>query len=267
MQASVVDWIRPFVVGYDQDPMGSSAFFYVDWLRELQNRLRLTPPLPWGRSAEQTANALLQRMNEDGELTLDVLDYTLRHLDERVDVDGQSERDDRAAELARALDTGGSAWDVTAAADGRNYALTRRALGPITEAIDDIRTASERAGDHLAEAWRQLAGRTPNPDAAYFQAVLAVEAAAKPVVSPNDSMATLGRMMGAIKANPHMWTFVLGRPEDVLGPAGLLWENHRRHGTDDREAPMGMSQAEADAGVHLAITLVRWFAGGAFSRV
>ena len=59
---------------------------------------------------------------------------------------------------------------------------------------------------------------------------------------------------------------MLGSAADVLGPAQMLWETHRRHGTDEREAPMGMSQAEADAGVYLALTLVRWFAGGGFSR-
>jgi len=96
--------------------------------------------------------------------------------------------------------------------------------------------------------------------------LLAVEAAAKPVVTPNDSQATLGRMIGSIRATPNQWTFALGKPEDVAATAGLLWENHRRHGTDDRQAPMGMSQDEADAGVHLALALVRWFVGGAFAR-
>jgi len=66
---------------------------------------------------------------------------------------------------------GGSAWEVRPAGDNLNYALTRRAVGPVVEAIEDIANVSERAGSHLSEAWRQLAGRNPNPDMAYFQAV------------------------------------------------------------------------------------------------
>ncbi len=73
-------------------------------------------------------------------------------------------------------------------------------------------------------------------------------------------------MVSNIRAKPDKWRFVLGDPTDVLGVIDALWTTHRRHGTDDGEAPMGMAQEEADAAVHLAITLVRWFAGGAFSR-
>jgi hypothetical protein len=126
----------------------------------------------------------------------------------------------------------------------------------MVDAIEHVRSASERAGDHLSEAWRHLAGRDPLPDQAYFQAVLAVEAAARPIVTPNDSSTTLGRMIGTVDATPSNWTFALGDASDVVRPARLLWETHRRHGTDDREAPMGISQEEADA----------WFAGGAFKR-
>jgi hypothetical protein len=255
----VLAWLRPFL--WVRTPRREVSY-RIAWLRDLQMRMRLEPPLPWG-DLKTTCRDLLDRVIASPEVGLDVLDYSLRHLSEAES--WQQPRDDRAAQLARVLELGGSAWEVSPAGDGSNYTLTRRALGPVLEAIEDLRSVSERASDYLNEGWRHLAGRDPNPDMAYFQAVLAVEAAAKPIVSPNDSKATLGRMLGQIRANPGAYSFVLGQPEDVLGPAGLLWENHRRHGTDDRTAPMGMRQEEADAGVHLAITLVRWFAGGAFT--
>jgi hypothetical protein len=237
--------------------------FHVKWLRRLEARMHLDPELNWTNPRE-AANDLLRRIKTgDGEFGLDVLDYVLRHLDESYDF--QPDAAAQAQEVADALTEGSSAWEVTHLT-GINYALMRRESGPFAEAVEEVRTASERAGEYLYEAWRHFAGRTPVPDQAYFQAVLAVEAAAKPVVLPNDPKATLGRMIRAIESNPAAFTFALGAPEDVLPPARLLWQTHRRHGTNDREAPMGMSQQEADAGVHLALTLVRWFTSSVFAR-
>jgi hypothetical protein len=258
MREPVQAWIRPFLRSYG--PMGD-VDIHSDWLRDLQNRLCLDPPLPWN-TARNAIDAFEARMDEGGELALDVLDYSLGYLGE-----GDSYyREKRASELDRILKHGRSAWEVTTVDEEGNVALTRRSLGPVVEAIEDLKSDGERAAAHLTEAWKNLAGRTPNPDMAYFHTVQAVEAAAKPVVTPNDGLATLGRMIRAIEAKPGKWTFVLGDPDEILGPARLLWETHRRHGTDDREAPMGMSADEADAGVHLGLTLVRWFASGAFKR-
>lgn len=255
-------WLWPFVRYYQE----GGLYYREDWLRTLQARMHLEPPLTWeakGGTAT-TARDLMDRVGAgDGEVGLDVVDYVLHFLMEWSSLDQR--RVETAHELDAILTSGGSAWEVTPLGDG-NYALTRRALGPVVEAIEDLRSANERAADHLHSAWRYLAGRDPIPDQAYFQALLAVEAAAKPVVTPHDRDATLGKMLSAIRDKPDKFRFVLGEPTDVLGVAGALWKTHRRHGTDDREAPMGMAQDEADAAVHLALTLVRWFAGGGFTR-
>ncbi|MBJ7331301.1 MAG: hypothetical protein JHC95_15515 [Solirubrobacteraceae bacterium] len=218
-------------------------------------------PLPWEHRDYDVFDALLGYMDrEGGEVGLDVLDYALNHLVE------SRTNPDRAPMLGAILQDGGSAWEVTPAADEGNFVLTRRELGPVAEAIDGLAPASERAAAHLRTAWKELAGRAPSPDQAYFHALQAVEAAAKPVILPKDDAATLGKMLRAVDDASHKWTFVLGEPEDAMAPASAMWKAHRRHGTDDREAPMGMSQEEADAAVHLALTLVRWFAGGAFRQ-
>ena len=48
----------------------------------------------------------------------------------------------------------------------------------------------------------------------------------------------------------------------------LLWKGQiDRHGTDDASTPLSVSQAEAEAAVHLAVTLVQWFTSGAVSRI
>jgi hypothetical protein len=44
--------------------------------------------------------------------------------------------------------------------------------------------------------------------------------------------------------------------------AALVWKSQfDRHGTDDASLPLNVSQAEADAAVHISIALVRIFAG------
>jgi hypothetical protein len=250
----VQSWLRPFLIGRNSS---GSSLYRLEWIRKLQTRMHLEPPLPWGH-AVSTVEALVQRLAYEG---LDILDYTLQHFTETT---GASSH--RAAALNALLIDAGSAWEVTPSDAQGNYALTRRSLGPVVESIEEIRPICERAGAHLMDAWRHLAGRDPLPDQAYAQALLAVEAAAKPIISPADDVATLGKMLAVVRDAPQKFVFELGEPGDVLPVMKALWTTQRRHGTDDEDVPMGMSQAEADAAVHLAITLVRWFVAGAFRR-
>ncbi len=252
-------WLRPFFRGRTY----GGIYYNMEWMRNLQTRMHLDPPLPWQYNDRAIAEALEERVaNRGGEAGLDIIDYALHHLTESHAHGG----DEVAQELGVTLLSGGSAWEVTPVGD-ENYALTRRAVGPVREAIDEILPVAERAGRHLTDAWQYLAGRDPIPDQAYFQALMAVEAAAKPVVSPKDAGATLGKMLRAVKDAPHKFTFALGDMSAVVPVMEAMWTAHVRHGTDDREAPMGMSQEEADAAVHLALALVRWFSGGAITRV
>lgn len=250
-------WVQPFLV--------DGGVYRLGWMRTLQARMHLQVTLPWGNTHQvvETIYSLLERGG--GEMGLDVIDYALHFM--REGPHSSARYAYVAHDLNVTLTAGGSAWEVTHLdAQTATYALTRRSVGPVREAIEELRPVAERAGAHLFEAWRHLAGRDPLPDQAYFQALLAVEAAGKPIISPRDGDATLGKMIRAIRDAPQKFAFVLGEVEAVLPVMEAMWTTHRRHGTDDREAPMGMSPEEADATVHLAITLVRWLTSGAFSR-
>ena len=253
-------WLRPFI---RSRATTGGLIYHADWMRNLQARMHLEPPLPWHFAISDVAHALEERVaRNNGEVGLDIIDYVLHHLPEAR----RYGSDEAAEEIAAILLSGGSAWEVTPVGNDGSYSLTRRAVGPVREAIDEIMPVAERAGRHLTDAWRYLASRDPIPDQAYFQALMAVEAAAKPIVSPRDGDATLGKMLRAVRDAPQKFRFVLGDVSTVVPIMEAMWTTHVRHGTDDREAPMGMSQDEADAGVHTALTLVRWFVGGAITR-
>jgi hypothetical protein len=222
-------------------------------LRMIQTRLRMFPALDWTRGWQSAWHSLVNRIHDDREFGLDVVDLLL-HV---------SSTGPYRSVLSRELGSGGSAWEVEKLEYGTAQ-LTRRSPGPITEAMDALRSDSERAHHHLRAAWGYLMGRSPNPSAAYREAVRAVEAAAKPVVLPNDAKATLGKMIRALRDNPGKWDFVLADagPSEVADMCAMIWTNQSdRHGTDDDSAPMSVSQEEADAAFHIALALVRLFSG------
>lgn len=65
-----------------------------------------------------------------------------------------------------------------------------------------INTLPGNASGHLGKAWAAAFDQEPNPSTAYSEAIKAVEAAAIPVVLPNDPLATLGKVVGELRANP-----------------------------------------------------------------
>jgi hypothetical protein len=134
---------------------------------------------------------------------------------------------------------------------GGTQALTRRALGPAVVAIERVASDAERSGAHLTDAWIRVAGRSPDPTDAYREAVRAVEAAAKPVPGPKNSLFTLGKGIAPVRAKPEKWTFDLGTPERVADMCAVLWNSQfDRHGTSDESVPLNVSQHEADAAVY-----------------
>jgi hypothetical protein len=247
----VFEWvISAFTDNYHGRLLGRS-------LSDLQLRFQLSPPLT-GRVEEQLQD-LLRRMEGDGEWGLDVLDYMLHHIGP---LGGEYVVPSKLAEqLARALYLGGSAWEVVPSDDGRAYQLSRRAVGPVREVIGALPPAS-RAHRHLVTAWNKLSGRTPDPSGAYREAVRAVEAAAKPVVTPKDQLASLGKMIAAMRDKPEKWETTLGTVDDVRRLMESVWIGQLdRHGTDDESVPLNVSPQQADAAVHTCLTLVRLFVG------
>jgi hypothetical protein len=254
LRQSLADWIEEFVL--ISDPPGSGP--HVGRLKALEGALALDRPFNWTDSGgHRAAEDCLARAQSDGDFSLRAIDFFLR---------GYASYED-AATLAWILDTPGSRWEVRIARDDDDeHHLAGRVGGPLPEAID--RLSSGPAHDHLDVAWTEATSPQGDRSKAMGEAVKAVEAAAKPVVSPNDhDGATLGTVIAALRAKPEKWEVVLDRDSvaAVADRAEVLWRSHRdRHGTDAEREPIG--EDEASVAVYLAIELVATFQRGIAAR-
>jgi hypothetical protein len=254
----VIEWVRDCFT----DPDAYPVTVRVAALQRLQLRFKLDQPLKW-RDPQTAGASLLERIVGNEEFGLDVLDYMLHHIQEFTPRFTAS--DDIATRLNTVLHNGGSAWEVVKTRDA--FQLSRRAVGPIREAIEAIPPAT-RAHQHLVAAWNRLSGRNPDESGAYREAVRAVEAAAKPIILPSDPNATLGKMIAAMRDRPDKWSTTIGSVDDVRQLMASVWTSQLdRHGTDDESVPLNVSADQADAAVHICLTLVRLFVGGHVQRV
>jgi hypothetical protein len=267
LKPSVWDWIAQVLKALCEPPSGSHPAAYVayeSWedhyrrlLRMLQTELQL--PLRW-LSLEGAKNDLLERSIKDPQVGLNVLDWLLHFMHPH----GARHAD----ELESILHRGRSKWCVSAGRDS----LEERVAREVAERAAQLTTSGTRPGRHLREAWHSVYGRNPNPSFAHSQAVKAVEAAAIPLACPNDATATLGKIIGIMKATGDRWKLALqpttgDAVNHVVSMMQLLWKSqYDRHGTPDPSAPLSVGREEAEAAVHLALTLTHWFESGAVSR-
>jgi hypothetical protein len=254
MQAALMEWGGAFWW-----KRGRAGFANEVFLSGLEMTMRLREPLRRSTSAS-AARDLEERMEADATFGMDVIGYVVSGLHRFAGQDAGPQ----AALLDYLLTQCGSAWDVSDAPDERGYTryfLTRRDVAAARDAITELREAAERPAQFLTAAWLKIATRDPDPAGAYDNAIKAVEAAAQPVVSPKNGKATLGTMIKDMENRPSKWAFPLddGTVGVVIAMCKSLWSNHFRHGTQPRE---DHTLREADAAVHLAIPLVRYFAGG-----
>jgi hypothetical protein len=225
-------------------------------LDALQLAFRLEAPLT-GQAAERR-NDLIRRMRQDDEFALDVLDWMLHHWNLFVAPWTSAGWSNTLNNLLR---QGGSAWEVTAVDDFASQ-LTRRAVGPVVEVLEQTATDAARAHAHLASAWSKLTGRNPDPSGVYREAIRAVEAVAKPIILPKDNLATMGLMIAALRDKPEKWTTTLGRVDDIRAQMEAVHRGQLdRHGTDDESVPLNVSPEEADAAFSTCLNLTRWFVG------
>jgi len=99
--------------------------------------------------------------------------------------------------------------------------------------------------------------------------VRAVESAARPVVTPNDLKATLGTLLGQLKAQGHLYV-TTGR-SDANGGVGaviammeMLWQQQTdRHGANPT---VPATQERTEFLVPIAAALVHAFTSGAVRR-
>lgn len=181
------------------------------------------------------------------------------------------------ATLAELLADGGSAYQINA----RGTGLELRVEPTVSDSVREVvRSAAESpASEHLAAAWEAVYGLHPNPPRAYSEAIKAVEAAAQPVIEPdNPTRATLGTMLraprnrgNAEKWSGGQWEATLAGPEGgtdlsaVWTMCRMLWKGQTsRHGSG--QSTRYETRAEAEAAVHLAVLLVSWFTTGKIRR-
>lgn len=196
----------------------------------------------------------------DDEQLLDLVDALLAW-----ELEPQHWQFDKLNEL---LTAGGAGWRINADRNG----LERRVDTTVTAAVaTTVRSVAADAADHLRTAWNTAYGRNPDPDKAYDEAVLAVEAVACPLVCPTNPRRTLGTVIADLGNQNAQWALTIS---DATGqPAGpdrlvemlkLLWQGQSRHAGSPNSRRQ--TQAEAEAAVHLAATLVQWLTSGVLYR-
>jgi hypothetical protein len=173
------------------------------------------------------------------------------------------------ARLNELLHDAGSAYEI----EWEGSVRLRRRLDPTVAANVDqaIAGAEPTAGELLRAARQHAYGLHPDPDAAYRDAVRAVEEIACPMMLPQNARATLGAVLAHLRDGGDKWRFVLvdkDGKDDVTPLVAMmdrLWTGQvSRHGGGPNSR--AQTQAEAEAAVHLAATLVQLLGSGSLSR-
>lgn len=199
-------------------------------------------------------NQVLEACYRESDVFLDVLDAALK-------VSGRD-----IASLRQALETGGSTWTVA-----ENGQSLQRRMDPMTaEAFKAATSPADKASEEVSIAWEQAYGRDPDPSDAWDHAIKAVEEVMIPVVVPNKAKATLGDVLGQLKANPGGWSLVLNTSgptdsvETLEAMLRLMWPNPDRHGGGQTSRTPSLPEAEAV--VQLAVLVVQWARAGTIRK-
>lgn len=202
---------------------------------------------------------LVGAMDESDELMLTVIEIMLPEIEDYRHV----------RRLEEVLAVGNSAYKVS-----EDYQRLEMRVMPevvaATQAVVDAAGRTGSAGEHLAVAWTAAYGRKPDPVKAYSEAIKAVEAAAAPVLTPNDLKATLGTLRGHLKAHLAQYQLAVDNggtqgAQVLLDVMSLLWDNQTsRHGGVQPTVPE--TPEAGRAAVDLAVMLVQWFVSGAVQK-
>jgi hypothetical protein len=236
-----------------------------DFLREVENNLRLT--FPWAHGRHAVRQFLTTAVYADNALMVSLLGFACERsffgYDENF-IWGPLET------LNRDLLESGSIWQVASAETGLR--LERRVLDETAAAMRRAQDPPGNASSHLRDAVAAAYGRSPNASEAYRQAVKAVEALAVQLVEPNNAAATLGSAIGTLRANhTHFDTIVVNSAERIGEPVAIdlsgfdtalalmhiLWRNQTdRHSPGDTHAVVPITQEQAEWAVQTAVYLV-----------
>ncbi|MEU5904627.1 hypothetical protein ABZ780_09640 [Micromonospora sp. NPDC047467] len=265
MRSSFWVWVRDALTVRRRyrDGSGPALMLDTDLAEHMCQTLKI--PLPDLRSSKvsdttgqwQLTTAITTLQKHDA--PLQIADYLLAH-------GSHAGADDLGAILVRSK----SAYQI-GVRTGRP-GLTRRVPLGVQVAADAAMARSGRAGTRLAKAWEELYGLTPNASEAYRLAILAVEDAAVPVVSPSNSRATLGTVLRQLEDQGD-WRLPMEREHDsapssqvLISLMRMLWHGqHDRHGGQP-SAPGNVSIDEAQVAVSVAVPLVQWFCAELIGR-
>ena len=226
----------------------------------LEVRVRRTLP----RKAKSDLKELARVFHSDHALFLSAIDFALQRMEYYTFEDRTPE------ELERILEEAASEYCVGTDEDG-HFQLQLRQSQKMIQLIQTEIDQPERAAEHLRRAWAKCFRVDPEPDpnAACSEAVSAVEAAAKPVISPNNDKTTLGSLIRDMKPDPDKEPgYKLetdsefdSSMETVFSMMQLVWnKGHYRHGDDS--LPLEVTQESAEMTVQTAVLLVSWFRSG-----
>jgi hypothetical protein len=192
---------------------------------------------------------------------LDALDATVRW--GTFDQNGFAEYGDPDS-LEKILAGANSIWRVNADRRG----LERR-IDPTVTAAATIaqQSAGAEAAGHLAVAREAAYGLNPDPDKAFDEAVLAVEALACPLVCPANPRRTLGTVVRDLRNQLSQWELAItngtGQPANIdslVAMLALLWDGQSRHAGSPNSRHQ--TQPECEAAFHLAATITQWLSTG-----
>jgi len=267
LQDGVPDHLRPALVDWVKRELIVGGIYEKGYSLTALRGIELNMRDALGYDVDTMVKTLLTRMN-DPDWFLDLIDYLLHN--PLIEVASAEWPPDRAVRLQQILLTGGSAWEVVKIAD-LQCKLERRVDLTVEAAVVAAETHNPTAGPRRRAAWDLAYGRSPDAGTSYGESIKAVEVATIAVVSPKHGMATLGKVIGEMKANPTKWTVGIPATSTAMSGSQLvvamldaLWTGQvGRHGSpSSTSTPTAQSPEEARAAVHLAATLVQWFSSG-----
>lgn len=227
-----------------------------DLMMDVANSIRL-PLRPSSRGVfdgVEMQRQIFAICSRDQEVFLDVVDATL-HL----------KRGRKADDLRKVLEVGASAWTVA----DNNLSLERRVEPTAKLAAQMAMSPQDEASEELRVAWSAAYGREPDPSDAWDHAIKAAEAVLVPLVVPNQAKPQFGHVLGQLKNQGNLWFLELpgqNLHHDVaplVEMLSLLWPNPDRHANGQGRQP---TLEEAQAVVHLAVTIVQWARSGVLKK-
>lgn len=259
MAGSLNDWLAEMLSNTTYTSHGLAD---VDIFRALERLLRTSLTNGSSRPNEMY-QIIFSKMNSSVDLILDVVDGLLQIGGEKL-VYGGSEK------LESILLESGSKWKVVPRGGGQ-FHLEERVDETVSAVMEELVSQGGTASQYLASAWNDAFGRSPNSSTSYSNAIKAVEAASWQVVTPNDSLSTLGSIIRELKDHPDQFEVKVHEKksnnaiEAIRKSMSVLWDGQTdRHGTSNPVAP---SQEASEQVIFIALSLVQQFNRNLVSRL